>query len=159
MGKSAILVMEARTAWDDSKVIPKINAVTDASRANGYPVIFSTLRSGGPKHGFDIHPSIKVSPTDILLEMRSSSGAFKGGELKAKLDGLGVSQVEIVGFADMAVVNTAFAARKANFGVRVIEDAFGAFSEGLKASSVEQLKRNGVSVVQSAQVIQELARV
>jgi nicotinamidase/pyrazinamidase len=109
-------------------------------------------------HGAEYHPDLDTSFVDIHVRKGQGVPAYSifegttddGQTVLAKLDELGVSDVDVVGIAtDYCVRASAFDALDAHRQVRVITDLVAGVAPDSSASALDELSESGAELITS----------
>jgi isochorismate hydrolase len=154
-GGTALIVMDMQAAYmpiyRQDAVVANINALIEAARTAGKPVIFVQQKGGGA-----IHPSIKTGP-DYLSVLKESPSAFEGTELESTLDRLGAGRLVVCGLASEGCVNaTLWGGRALGYGLVLASDAHSTTfmsSEGSIDGQSEEWAARGAEVVPTKKIL------
>ena len=131
----ALLVLDIQKAlfnttlapYEADVVIKRINQLSAKARAEGVPVVQVQTSIPGfleyGSEGWQFCDALEVAETDIRIG-KSSGDAFHETELKATLEGLGVEQLVVCGFAtEICVDTTVRRATTLGYKVDLVADA------------------------------------
>lgn len=150
MPTTALLLMDLQTGilgrfGSDPGFVPRINAVVEAARSAGFPVLwvkvgfrpgypevsprnkaFSALSGSGrladTDPGADLHPDLERQDNDIVVVKKRVS-AFAGSDLEVVLRAAGVDSLVLAGIATSGVVlSTLRQAADLDFRLTVLAD-------------------------------------
>jgi len=132
---AALLIVDVQTALcqgryethDRAGVVARINALSNAWRAAGRPVVFiqheepgSEFARGGPD--WQLWRELAITPQD-LVSAKTRRDAFEGTELHPRLQALGVDAVVVCGMqSEFCVNSTARGAHGHGYAVTVVAD-------------------------------------
>ncbi|RJL22074.1 isochorismatase family protein [Bailinhaonella thermotolerans] len=148
--ESALLVIDMQnvfleTAHDREGLLGRIAGLAARARAAGAPVVY--LRQDGAGSGavpgtpgWRIHDAVAPEPGDVVIGKIGADG-FRGGDLDARLRGLGVRTLVVTGYAtEFCVDSTARAALTHGYDVVLVSDGHGTFERppGVAAITPEQ---------------------
>jgi nicotinamidase-related amidase len=151
-GSTALLIIDMQLCAFDGKITPPIDQGADvlarvaqliaAARATHIPVVFiqhcgfEGLHFAKSSHGWEIHPSLRPTPSEHVVQKRQSD-AFEDTDLQSVLAAKGVDTIIACGIqSEFCVTNTCSAALELGLTVIVAKDAHGTVSTDDDSASV-----------------------
>jgi biuret amidohydrolase len=132
--------------------VPVLHCTTesrpDRLGSNNNARLFALSRRAGPpppgSHAFDVHPAVRVEPTDFLLPRLHGLSALAGTSLDAILRNIGVTTIVAAGVSvNVALLGLAFDAVNLGYQLVVARDA----TAGIGDEYVDALYANTLSLL------------
>lgn len=168
MNRTALLVIDVqnglftrpRPIYREKEFLATVNSLLDQARKAGSPVFIvkhennSLLPKGSD--AWNVHPSIKTGPDDIVIEKKKPS-SFLGTSLGKELARLGITRIVLCGLVTHGCVkSTCIDALEKKFSVVLVADGHSSFHEDAAALVTEwnnTLAERGATVTPAATVM------